>query len=875
MVHEAPPANGGPQRIITPDGYHIPLSYCSGLPYMDMRPPSDEDLATLPHILLTSDDTWNPSSLDNEFSIEELILDAPETLGDQDPRVTPTGEYTGNLEEDIDLIIQQCRLELEEQEIPDLLELCIHRRSVSKAKPNLEALRPNFGWLPLDRIKQTIQATTQFARTMHRFPFRKHFKTRWPAANVDRWNEDVATDTIFSDTPAHNDGILGHAGCTMAQIYAGKTSSKCVVYGMTSESQMPNTFEDLIRKHGAPNGLFSDNAKVQIRKRVLDILRLYQIKDAQCEPEYQHQNFAERKIGDIKRLCDSIMDRTGTPPAFWLLCLFYVVFLMNHMASDALHGKCPIEVATGVKGDISSLLQFHWWEPVLYQADHGFPSSSREKPGKWVGIAENQGDALTWLILTDDTQQVITRSNVCSAKDPLNPNLRVRPGDGESGSKPILFSASELSGLEVESPNLKLPHFSPDELLGLTFIRDMDNGRKYRATVARKIMDEDAANHQRIKFIIELGDGEFDEIIAYNELSNIIEDQHEKELHAPESATWSFTALTGHEGPLSTSDNRYKGSLYNVLVHWEDGSETFEPLSVMSKEDPLTCALYAKDHDLLDTPGWKSLKRIASREVKFTRMVKQAKLSQARHGPTYKFGILVPKNKKHALEIDAANGNKRWQQSMDSEIAQIDEYDTFKDMGKGRPPPRDYKKIRVHFVYDVKHDLRLKSRLVTEGNLTAPPKDSVYSGVVTLRSLRLCMFLAELNGLKVEAADVGNAYLEAYAKEKLYIIAGSEFRDRQGHVLVIIKALYGLRTSGARFHEKFADTLSDMGFTPGKADPDVWMKDCGTHYEYVCVWVDDLAVMMKDPNLFFEGLRDRAYKLKGVGDIKYHLGGLS
>ena len=118
------------------------------------------------------------------------------------------------------------------------------------------------------------------------------------------------------------------------------------------------------------------------------------------------------------------------------------------------------------------------------------------------------------------------------------------------------------------------------------------------------------------------------------------------------------------------------------------------------------------------------------------------------------------------------NGNKKWQKSMDVEIHQIDEYNTFKDLGKGRPPPRDHNKIRVHFFYDVvKHDLCPKSRLVAEGNLTAPPKDSVYSGVVTFRSLRLCMLLAELNGLKVEAADVGNAYLEAYTKEKLYIIA--------------------------------------------------------------------------------------------------------
>jgi hypothetical protein len=57
-----------------------------------------------------------------------------------------------------------------------------------------------------------------------------------------------------------------------------------------------------------------------------------------------------------------------------------------------------------------------------------------------------------------------------------------------------------------------------------------------------------------------------------------------------------------------------------------------------------------------------------------------------------------------------------------------------------------------------------------------------------------------------------------------------------------------------------------MQFFPCKADPDVWMKDCGTHYEYVCVYVDDLAVMMKDPSAFFAELRARKkYKLKGVG----------
>jgi hypothetical protein len=357
-------------------------------------------------------------------------------------------------------------------------------------------------------------------------------------------------------------------------------------------------------------------------------------------------------------------------------------------------------------------------------------------------------------------------------KDPLNPNLHARPGGGESVSKPILFSASDLSGLDIEPPNLSLPYFSPDELVGLTFIRDREDGCKFHATIARKIQDNDADTHQKINFLVEMSNGELDKIIAYNELSNIIKDQHEKELHAPKSAPWSFKFLNDHQGPLHPSNSHNKGSSYNVLVHWEDGSETFEPLNVMAKADLLTCARCVKDHYLLNTPGWNSLKRIASRKVKFTCMVKQAKLHQEHHGPAYKFGILVPKNKRNALEINATNGNKHWQQSMDQEIAQIDEYATFHNMGKGRPPPQDQKKIWVHFIYDVKHALYLKSQLVAEGNLTTPPKDSVYSGVMMLRLLCICMFHAKLNGLKVEAADVGNAYLEAYTKEKLYIIAG-------------------------------------------------------------------------------------------------------
>ena len=158
----------------------------------------------------------------------------------------------------------------------------------------------------------TLEHTTQWYRAEGRIPFRRHLKTRFPAANVSRLNETVCTDTFFSDCAAHDDGIPGHGGATMAQLYVGKTSHLTECYPMSSKDQMSKTLLDFINDHSAPNVLFSDNAKEEIGLKVQDILRHYNIKQNMCEPHYQNQNYAERRIQDIKKITNTIMERTGT-----------------------------------------------------------------------------------------------------------------------------------------------------------------------------------------------------------------------------------------------------------------------------------------------------------------------------------------------------------------------------------------------------------------------------------------------------------------------------------------------------------------------------------------------------------------------------------
>jgi Reverse transcriptase (RNA-dependent DNA polymerase) len=255
-------------------------------------------------------------------------------------------------------------------------------------------------------------------------------------------------------------------------------------------------------------------------------------------------------------------------------------------------------------------------------------------------------------------------------------------------------------------------------------------------------------------------------------------------------------------------------------------------------------------------------------------MVNQAKLKTNRTRPVYKYGYQVPRHHEEAVKIDEKYGNTKWQDAERLEIQQLFEYEAFEDKGLGAPIPEGYTKIPCHFVYDVKHDGRHKARMVAGGHRTSTPTDSVYSGVVSLAGIRAVTFLAELNDLEIWGTDIGNAYLESYTKEKVAFIAGPEFGELQGHLFIIIKALYGLKSSGARWHDRLFDALTIMGFKPSRADPDIWMRDKGDHYEYIAVYVDDLLIASKAPQSIINALEahPNLFKLKGTGPISFHLG---
>ena len=727
-------------------------------------------------------------------------------------------------------------------------------RTIQTRAPDFGMLRPFFGWLSAKVIEKTFGHTTQYGRIPQSTILKKRYKSPNPALNVYRRDETVATDFIYANVPAIDSGAIG------AQVFVGCTSHVIDVYGCKTDGQYINTLQDQIRQRGAPNKIISDNAQAQISNKIHDLLCLYMIGDGQSEPHQQHQNPAERHIQTLKTRSNIILDRTGAPAYVWLLCLLYVAYLLNFTYSESIKG-IPIQKLRGSTPDISPLLRFHFWQEVYYKLDDSdYPSDSREAKGNFVGISETVGHAMTYKILTQDTLKIIHRSNVRPVTS-ADPNRRVDLLDGE-----------EIKEAIIKTPDKPSVVFSPTDLVGKTFLLPFDEeiGERHRARIVEVIEEhaDKVENHtDRIKFRLSVNQDQYEEIITYNQMLDYIEKDDNTEV------LWKFKHIQSHEGPLNSNHPNYKGSKFNVIVEWENGEVTSEPLTKFGADCPVECAIYARDHDLLDTQGWKRFKKIANREKKMFRMVNQAKLRSYRHAPKYMFGYEVPKNYAHALQLDAQNGNDKWKQCTKLEMQQLNEYDTFRDMGYKSSIPAGYKMIRVHLIYAVKHDGRHKARLVADGHLTDVPLENVYSGVVSLRGLRIITFLAELNKLEIWSTDVGNAYLESVTNEKVCIRAGPEFGDMEGHTLVIYKALYGLRTSGARWHDKLADCLRDMGFSPSKAEADIWMRRHKDHYEYIAAYVDDLAIVSTRPKEITDQLTTKyKFKLKGTGRIGYHLG---
>jgi hypothetical protein len=703
---------------------------------------------------------------------------------------------------------------------------------------------------------------------------------------------------------------------------------------MKRKGEAPDALRFLLAEVGIPSHLHTDGAPEMTKGRWGDICREAGIRTTTTEPHSPWQNRAERNIRELKKGTLRLLQRTNCPTRLWDFAVQYVSETRALTALDApgLRGRTPYEIITGRTPDISEYIDFSFYDWIwYYDSEVAFPEQKR-KLGRWLGVSHRVGQAMCYWVLTASgkpisrsTVQPLSRDELGTDEyrqqmeafdQKIKERLEVgagagnaskgksKPGDESRGITddiPAFLrdtddpdSTGEFEPVEPAAAMPEADDFDPeafDKYLAAEVTVSRGGGEPERGRVVRRKRNADGdpigKAHSNPLFDTREYEVEFEDGSVGSYSANLIAESLYSMADSEGNHFLLLDEFVGHKADASavpkedgfivnSSGHRSRRATtrgWKLCARWKDGSTSWESLKDLKESYPVQVAEYAVANSLDEEPAfaWWIRHTLKKRD----RLIARVKSRYWKR--THKFGIRVPKSVKEALAIDRETGTTFWYDAICKEMKNVRV--AFQILEPGEKPPVGSKFIPLHMIFDVKMDLTRKARLVAGGHTTDPPPSvNTYSSVVTRESGRIAFLVAALNDLDILAADIGNAYLNAPCRERLYTTAGPEFGPDQGKQVVIVRALYGLRTSGASWHAQLADTMTRLEFTPCLADRDVWMQpavkpDGFRYYEYVLLYVDDTLVVSHDPMKIMRALQAE-YRLKDdlVEEPKRYLG---
>ena len=892
-------------------GFHtdtitIPFSMDGSIASTKTRCPTQEELDTCPHIVLSDEDHWDPTNV--TFGIHSVTEEERNTVN----------QMTSDLLDNVQI-----------RDVPGTLPIATPTKdptfkisAISGERhhtltPESLARKWNIG---LKTAKATIKATTQLGIRSAIGPLTRRYRTDLMQSRLRRLNTTFYTDTLFAKCKSI-------AGNSVAQLY---TDGEGFIHVDPREkkSQAGLTLDALAEDIGIPQCMIYDGAAEQTGKNSAfqKSIRRLKINGRQTEPYSPWQNRAEDSIREVKRRWKKRMIKRRVPKRVWDFGLVYEAEILSRVARGK-DQRPGIERITGDTCDISEWTDFEFYDLCWYwDTPHDLDNP---KLGRWLGVSHRVGSAMCYWILASNgkvlartTVQHVTRDEVANPdtmekirdyhdqlEQAIQDEQEITSGDefdafiNEDVPDPNedQDNARDLQGNEEPYLGYDIPEFDAvleesntedqedvyDSYIGAEVLLPDRDGAKMMGKVIKRVRGNDGrpiGRHNNnpmmdtTEYEVEMADGHIQELTAniiaesmysqidpeghhYQLLSEITE--HEKDNSAIPISEGTYTTRSGNVVPKKTTRG------WKLRVEWKDGSSSWVALKDLKNSNPIELAEYAVANQIHEEPAFKWwVKEVLRRR---NRIISKVKAKYWR--TTHKYGIRVPKSVDEALQLDRENGNTLWYDAIQKEMKNVRVAFTLWEDGNvddARSGQKlvGYQEIKCHMIFDIKMDGRFtrKARLVAGGHTTDAPASITYSSVVSRDSVRIAFTLAALNGLDICAADIGNAYLNAPCREKIWTIAGTEFGSEKGRVMLVTRALYGLKSSGAAWRLMFSQTLTNLGYVSSKADPDVWMQpqtkaDGTQYYAYVLVYVDDVLHLHEDPSLLMNEL-SKAYRLK-------------
>ncbi|KAI2499224.1 Reverse transcriptase (RNA-dependent DNA polymerase) [Fragilaria crotonensis] len=713
----------------------------------------------------------------------------------------------------------------------------------SRVNPETVAKRFRCG---IETAQKTLKATTQRGIRQAMHPLNRRYRVDHLNLNRRRLNDTFYMDTLFSK-------VKSLAGHTCAQLITNGTFTRVYPMETKASANIAAALTEFIDDVGIPYTLVCDLATEQTGKNteVMKLIRRMHIKLRMAEKGrgITQNHRAEAEIREVKTKWKARMRSNQIPSRLWDYGLVYIAEIQSLLARGADH-RPGLERVTGHTVDISDWLDFDIFERVWYWNQRKMDMTDEQACiGHWLACRSHcvLGSDMTYWILTE-SGKVIARSTVqhITVADMATDEMqaRVRTFDSNLADRLnddtfTVFSPDHAFYLQDDDDGdpPRNPHsIPPDAEYGDMMQNDKleaddtDNGETVPAKVVKRARDIDGNPIGRRQAVLQ-------------EITD-----HRRDKTAIHITNGYTTTKRGRRIPKTTT----KG--WQLSCQWRNGTSDWVALKHLKDSNPIQLAEYAVANRLQEEPAFKwwvsNTLRTRNRII--------AKVKRRYWMTNYKYGIRLPHSVQEALQINKETGTDFWWQAIQKEMKKVMvafEYDDQVTPEQVRNDPDKYvgfQEIKCHMIFDVKMDLTRKARFVAGGHMTEPPPSITYSCVVSRDSVRLAFLIAALNDLDITACDVGNAYLNAPCREKIWFVAGPEFGSRQGTVIKVVRALYGLKSSGAAWRSMFNSTILEMGFAPTIADPDVYRRranakpDGFKYYEYILVYVDDVLIISHD-----------------------------
>ena len=920
------PMEDRPLSIITADeDLILEMSISGTIIHFDSHTPTDEELRTCPHVVLTSPHPWDPTSV----TFPKCTRSLEEEVGGF--------RYVSSLSVGHDVPLD----DTEFCDRANVFDLNFMTRTIASMK----TISEDSGSGQMLQKNEEIDTGTSDVPIINTFQSSERHSDVTPQNLSERWGISIAqatktlkkttqrflrsailplsrryrADRIFSrktlrgewSTDTMDGRCKSLDGNKYAQVFANK-SYFAKLYPMDSKSKAGDALKVFCQEFGVPEKLTFDGSKEQgskdttfmkeVRKQGID----YHI----SEPDLHNQNPVEGVIREIRRRWYRTMVRKRVPRELWDYGASWVTEIMSltHSAAGGLNGCIPLTDVTGETADISEYLDFGFYDEVWWADNAGL---SPYEPGRWLGVSHRTGRLMTYHILTQ-RGTVVSRStvqrvpqlelNTREVKEifvkfdvEIHRRLRSEPRQYD-GDKPNPQNWADLleededfadefakifNNTDIPESDEYTPEVLEDTYLNVELALPRDSEGPEFAKVTKRLRDANGipigtANDNPLLdtriYEVEYSDGYKASLTA-----NTIAENMFAQVDTEGNRHVIFDEIIDHrvDGTeiknqdafiISKNGGRRRRETtkgWEILLQWKDGSSSWETLKDVKESYPVQLAEYAHSHRIAKEPAfaWWTPHVLKKRN----RII--AKVKSKYWLKTHKYGIRIPKSVKEAQQIDKENGNSLWWEAICKEMRDVriafEEFD-----GEEKDLPPGYQFVECHIIFDVKlgENFRRKARMVAGGHKTSTPSTLTYSSVVSRDSVRIAFTIAALNDLKVLACDIQNAYLTAKCREKIWTIAGPEFGSEAGKKMLIVRALYGLKSSGAAFRSLLSETLHDLGYRATYADPDVYLRPAVKpngfkYYEYVLCYVDDVLHVSFEPMKTMNGIKEK-FKIK-------------